>query len=238
MGLAYEYFTYNGKSSRDFDVCISGEGTFISPRRDVTSVAVPGRDGDLHIDNGRFSNIQFRYPAFIVQDFRHNFDAFKAYMSSQRGYQKLEDSYHPEYYRRAAYIEGLSAKMSPLNRAGSFDIVFDCDPRRFLKSGDKSRSMTNGQTIKNPTLYDAKPLIRVTGYGTLTVTTISVVIASGASYTDIDCENEEAYSGLTSRNAAITLSDGKFPVLRPGVNPITYSGNISGVTIIPHWWTV
>lgn len=235
MGVVYQYFTFNGKSSRDFEVWISGSGTFNAPRRDVESIAVPGRNGNLHIDNGRFDNIEITYPAFIVKAFRQNFDAFKAYMNAQSGYKVLRDSYHPEYYRKARFAGELQPEMTTLNREGTFDIVFDCDPRRFMISGEKLRQFT-GETIMNPTLFSSKPLIRVYGTGTLRVNDISVVISNADEYTDINSEIEEAYKGSVNCNGNITLTDGEFPVLKPGSNSISYTGN--RIDIAPNWWTV
>lgn len=235
MGVVYQYFTFNGKSSRDFEVWISGSGTFNAPRRDVESIAVPGRNGNLHIDNGRFDNIEITYPAFIVKAFRQNFDAFKAYMNAQSGYKVLRDSYHPEYYRKARFAGELQPEMTTLNREGTFDIVFDCDPRRFMISGEKLRQFT-GETIMNPTLFSSKPLIRVYGTGTLRVNDISVVISTADEYTDINSEIEEAYKGSVNCNGNITLTDGEFPVLKSGSNSISYTGN--RIDIAPNWWTV
>ena len=235
MGLAYEYLTFNGKSSRDFEVWISGTGTFDAPQRDVESVSVPGRNGNLHIDNERFENIQITYPAFIVGDFRRKFDAFKAYLLSQRGYGRLMDSYHPEIYRRAAYMGAIQPEMSALNRAGSFEVTFDCDPRRFLVKGEKLKLHT-ASTIKNPTKFPALPLIRAYGTGTLTVGSISVVINTADSYTDINSEIQEAYKGSTNCNNKITLTDGEFPVLEPGENNISFTGG--QLYIAPNFWTV
>ena len=236
MGTVYEYLTFNGKSSRDFEVWISGSGTFDAPERDVESISIPGRDGDLHIDNGRFKNIVITYPAFITKDFRHNFDGFKAYMLAQRGYKKLTDTYHPEYYRLAVYKNAITPKMSTLNRAGSFDVSFDCDPRRFLLTGEEVKTVTGSGQLRNPTMYEAKPLLRAYGTGTITINGIRIVITAANTYTDVDCEIEEAYKGSTNRNAYITLTDGAFPVLTSGLNSIAFTG--SRLEITPRWWTV
>lgn len=40
---------------------ISGYGTYGAPERDVEAVAVPGRNGDLIFDNGRFTNAEVYY---------------------------------------------------------------------------------------------------------------------------------------------------------------------------------
>ena len=237
MGLVYEYFTFNGKSSLDFEVMISGGGTFKAPDRDVESIAIPGRNGDLHIDNGRFSNIEVVYPAFIVKAFRKNFDAFKAFMLSQRGYKELADSYHPEYFRLASYKSAIEPKMTPRNLEGSFDIVFDCDPRRFLKTGQKTISANATSSVKNPTLFNALPKIRAYGTGTLTINGISITISTADVYTEIDCETQEAYKGSTSCNSNITLTDGAFPYLSPGLNSLSYTG-LTNFTITPRYWTV
>ena len=68
MGLnpsPFEYLTFNGKNSAEFGVWISGGGTYNAPARDVEMVSVPGRNGDISYDNGRFQNVAVTYPAFI-----------------------------------------------------------------------------------------------------------------------------------------------------------------------------
>lgn len=237
MGVVYEYFTFDGTSSRDYEVWISGNGTFDAPERDVENIPVPGRNGDLHIDNERFMNMSITYPAFITKDFKQNFDAFKAFLLSKRGYKRLEDSYNPECYRLATYRKSISPEMAPLNRAGSFEIIFDCDPRRFLKSGDRPVEFTADGPLRNPTLFDAKPLIRAYGTGYFIISGIRVNITLANAYTDIDCELQEAYKGSTNCNGNITLVNGEFPVLKSGSNAITLSG-LSRIEITPRWWTI
>lgn len=237
MGLIYEYFLYDGVSCEDFKVRISGGGTFDAPQRDVETIVVEGRNGDLHIDKGRFNNIEITYESFIFDDFEHNYPAFKAFLNSKRGYKRLEDSYHPEYYRKAIYRDKLTPTMSTRNVAGTFNITFDCDPRCFLKSGEEVMDVLNGDVIRNDTLYTAKPLIRAYGIGTISINGVAVVVTSADGYTDIDCELQEAYKGTTNCNGNITLNNGKFPELTPGLNTILYSG-FTSVEITPNWWTV
>lgn len=237
MGLVYEYLYFAGKSSEDFDCHISGVGTFKSPSRSVENVQVPGRNGDLHIDNGRYDNVTVTYPAFITQDFKKNFDALKAFLLSQMGYKRLSDSYHPGFYRRARFTGNIEPSMSALNRAGSFEISFDCDPRRFLTEGEKTLSFTAAGSFQNRTRFDALPLIRAYGTGIFTLNGTPVQIATADTYTDIDCELQEAYKGTTNCNGKIVLTSGEFPTLAPGANELALSG-ITRVEITPRWWTV
>ena len=233
--IPYEYLMFSGRSSEDFKAHISGSGTFISPTRDVESISVPGRNGDLHVDNGRFTNVSIIYPAFITEDFEKNYSAFKAFLCAQIGYKILADSYHPDHYRRAMFNGGISPEMATLNRAGSFELSFDCDPRLFLKSGDKVIRINGGGDIYNRTQFASKPIIRAYGTGTLTIGDVSIEIISADEYTDIDCELQEAYKDSINCNSNIELENGVFPELMPGLNEITYSGILD---IIPKWWTV
>lgn len=233
--IPYEYLMFSGRSSEDFEAHISGSGTFISPTRDVESISVPGRNGDLHVDNGRFTNVSIIYPAFITEDFDKNYSAFKAFLCAQIGYKILADSYHPDHYRRAMFNGGISPEMATLNRAGSFELSFDCDPRLFLKSGDKVIRINGAGEIYNRTQFASKPIIRAYGTGTLTIGAVSIEIISADEYTDIDCELQEAYKDSINCNSNIELENGVFPELMPGLNEITYSGILD---IIPKWWTV
>ena len=91
-----QHITVNGIDLADFGVYISGSGVYNAPERDVKSVSVPGRNGDLTLDNGRYKNIKIKYPAFVVDDFAQNIGGLRDFLASIRGYARLEDTYHPE----------------------------------------------------------------------------------------------------------------------------------------------
>lgn len=238
MGIrpVYEYFMFDGKSSRDFEVWISGDGTFKAPEKDVEIVSVPGRNGDLTIDHNRFFNIDITYPAFITKAFRQNFDAFKAYMLSKTGYKRLEDTYHPEYYRLAQVTKAIEPDMTALNRAGKFNITFNCDPRRFLKSGEKAITFESNGSLRNPTPFYARPLIRVYGTGYIRVGVGVIDILKVDEYVDIDCENQDAYKGNVNCNNNIHLWS-EFPRLIDGENAIVFEGPTK-IEVTPRWWTI
>lgn len=241
MGLnpsPFEYLTFNGKSSAEFGVWISGGGTYNAPARDVEMVSVPGRNGDISYDNGRFQNVAVTYPAFISRKFKHRIDDFRSWMCSHIGYQRLEDTYHPEEYRLAMYKSGLNVMTAPRNLAGSFDLVFECKPQRFLKSGELPMIFDAAGVIYNPTDYAAKPLIRCHGTsGTVTVGGVSVAVTGATSYVDIDCELMEVYEGSTSRNNTTTLTNGEFPEIAPGEAAVSFTG-FSSVEITPNWYMI
>lgn len=135
MGIKHS-LTFGGINTDDYGIWITGAGTFAAPERDVEYVSVPGRNGDLIIDNNRWRNIEIAYPANIPNGFDAKLSAFRSAICRLRGYQRLEDSYHMDEFRMASFAMGLQPEPIPGNRGGQFDIVFNCKPQRFLKSGE------------------------------------------------------------------------------------------------------
>lgn len=171
-GAIFKALTFNGESSRNYGVYITGEAVYNAPSRDVEMITIPGRNGSFPLDHGRFENIEVTYPAGVFADNEADFaDAisdFRNMLCSASGYCRLEDEYNPDEYRLAVYKSGLEVEPAAL-KAGEFDITFECKPQRYLKSGETPVTMTSGGTLTNPTRFESHPLIEVEGYGTLTV---------------------------------------------------------------------
>ena len=229
-------FIYNGRSSADFGLVLSGEDTWKKPLPDFERRQIPGRNGDLILSNKRYANVDIKYRVGIRRNFDSNFSAFMNFLLKEPGYHRLEDSYHMEYYRMAVLDKEVSPELSALNRSGSFDLVFSCKPQQYLKSGEKKQILEGSGTVYNPTSYDAKPLIRIYGSGVLLVGGEAVTISENDSYIDLDCEMEDAFRETLNMNAYVELASGDFPVLTPGNNTITFGSGITRAEIIPRWW--
>ncbi len=231
------YFVYGGKCSRDYGLYISGGGTFNAPERDVELVEVPGKNGNLVLDNGRFKNITVTYPAFIRHKFKSLSGAAREWLLHTPGYVRLEDSYNPENYRLARFGGSLDFDTRVLNRSGECNLSFDCKPQRFLTEGDFTIDVLGSIQLFNPTPFPALPLIRVYGAsGTLMVGDAIIQISDIPEYMDIDCELMNAYKGTVNCNSKINAP--RFPTLPAGKTGIAYDGNISHVQIKPRWWTI
>lgn len=231
------YFLYGKGCSRDYGLYISGSGTFNAPERDVETVEVPGRNGTLVIDHGRFKNITVTYPAFIRQKFQDLAQEARAWLLEDRGYVRLTDSYDVEHYRLARFSGPLDFDMQVLNRSGECNIVFDCKPQRFLILGDQMLLAERGTQLYNPTRFPSLPLIRAHGTsGTLFVGNTVVQIKQINGYVDLDCDTQNAYKGSVNCNTKVVLQE--FPQLPPGMCGINYEGMIEKVEIKPRWWTI
>lgn len=162
---------YGGVDSSEYGIYITGEAVYNAPERDVEFVEIPGRNGSIAMDKGRYNNITVTYPAGTFgktrEEFREALSEFRNAILSQKGYQRLEDSYHPEEYRLAVYTAGLEVSTAAQGQAGEFDLTFECKPQRFLTIGDYPIPVSDGDTIQNPTVFDSSPLLAVEGYGAL-----------------------------------------------------------------------
>ena len=227
------YLTYDGKNLRDYGVYVNGTYTFSSPERSIERVVIPGRSGTLTIDNQRYENIEVSYEAFIVRNFQDNIEGLRNWLGTAAGYRRLEETYHPDEYRMARFVSGLSVEATPLLREGRFTMVFDCMPQRFLKSGEQITEYSANGSIFNPTMQKAKPFLRVWGNGQLGIGSATLTISGTTDFTDIDCETMDAYYWATNRNSNIS---GTFPVLNPGENGIALGSGITKVGIQPRWW--
>ena len=229
---------FNNKSSADCRIQVAHPPGYAYPERDYTITHIPGRNGDIIQDNGCYKNVERTYEvSFDVpnEDFATYANAVSAWLHSTTGYARLEDSYEPNYYRMATYQESNIFE-NLYNQAGTATIVFECKPQRFLKTGDNTIAIQNSLTIMNPTGFEAYPLFKVTGTsGILTVNGNSITFSSIDDFVMLDCELQDAYKETTNKNSTVS---GTFPVLKPGSNTISWTGDISSVTMKPRWWTI
>lgn len=130
------YFEFDGVKSSDFGVFISGAQTMGAAGRDVDEIVVPGRNGNLTIDNGRFNAISHVYPALIAETAQQNLMGLRNALLSKRGHKRLSDTVHPDEFYRAYYEHGLEPELTANLRHSKLEIEFTRDPRRFLVSGD------------------------------------------------------------------------------------------------------
>lgn len=241
-------FIYNGMNSRDYGLRISGEDTWSRPQPDVRRIQVPGRNGDLIQLGNRYQNLDITYHCGIIKDLRTNFDAFNAALLSDPGYHRLEDSYHPEYFRMAVFESALEPDVKQKGIVGEVDIKFNCKPQLFLKSGEVAIPVSNNGTIYNPTPFNSLPKLifnfQASHHGgsiTINGVTISVQDPDTVDEIVIDCEKQDIYkrNNRMNMNNLFTLSSGEFFELKPGRNLIEFTGLYLGIlNIIPNWWIV
>ena len=228
---------FNGKSGDDFGVIVERYPSVIIPTRKNEKISIPGRSGDLLIQQDAFENVVQRYEIYVsAEQTRLTPITHKiAEWLCVKGYQRLEDSYWIDTFRLATFQGGLEIA-NVLGRFGRATIEFDCKPQRWYKFGDQFISITNGQTLLNPSPFTAKPLIETTGSGsgTLTVNDNTLTMTDTNNMT-IDCDSMQIYRSGISKSGTIT---GNFFELPEGESTILWTGGITGIRIKPRWWTI
>lgn len=208
-GAIYKALSFDGTSSRNYGVYITGEAVYNAPERDVEMITIPGRNGTFAMDKGRFENITVTYPASIAAtteaDYRQALSDFRNFLCSKKGYVRLSDDYNPDEYRMAVYKSGLEVTTAQL-RAGEFDIVFECKPQRFLTSGETAATVANNGTLTNPTAFDASPTLQVTGYGNITANGYGIELIN-ATVGAVTLADPTKYSPVTFSTALLASGD-------------------------------
>ena len=242
-------FWFNGQKSDDFGIIISKVPSLNRPKRKFEVYSVPGRNGSIIEQYDCFEDITIEYEIWFADEYYKIADAQKqaraitSWLYSASGYCRLEDDFEPEYFR-LAYFNGPMNIETELCRYGSTKIKFVCRPERFLKSGEEWLSFAkNGpRTLKNPTAFTAKPLVKITASG---AGQVSGIVGEGhfllaiTDYLYIDAETQDVYrQSAENKNNKFT---GTMPALLAGDNIINCSdltGTISKIEIQPRWWTI
>lgn len=194
---------FDGINSLDYGIYITGEAVFNSPQRSVEAVTVPGRNGDVLLDLGRYENIEVTYHAGVFgvdqSEFASKIRTFRNMLASKIGYKRITDTYNPTEYRLGSFIAPVDVTPTSMNRAGEFDIVFNCKPQRFLMDGESAIEVTDGQQLYNPTPFESQPLLAVYGHGDINLGGQSISIG------DVEIGDIQIYNGRTSGSSSFSF---------------------------------
>jgi len=236
--VAPNWFNYKGVSSLDNGIIIKSKQTHNGAGRDVTYQSIPGRSGDLIIDNNRFLNVLVSYTVEILENEAYSLPELtrkiKGWLLSDVGYFRLYDSYDSKYFRLAACTDELDIS-EDVYGIGNCTIAFNCKPFKYAFDGQNNIKLTESGTITNPEQYPSRPYIKITGNGdiTLSINNDSFVFSDVDEFIEIDSEIMNAFKGAIPQNNKMRTPF--FPSLEPGENNISWTGNVAGVEIIPRW---
>lgn len=233
-------FTFDGVTSTDFGLYISGYETFAAPKKVYKFINIPNRNGALLTSERRMENIEITYHCVINSTPKTNIRSLASFLLSRDGYCELSDTYNTTDYRKAVFEGPIEPEFDSLYNAAEFDLTFNCMPQRWLNSGKTTTTVTNSNTwyLTNPSRNAASPMLRVYGYGTLWFGSNSIQIddysAEGVSYVDIDCDIFDSYNGYVNLNKYVY----NYVTLPSGTTAIHSAGSITKYEITPRWWTV
>lgn len=238
-------FWIDGEAASDYGIIMREPPKIQSAERDVEQISIPGRHGDLQIDNGRYKNVPMAYICAMIPeygDFRRNALAVLRFLRSTGVYRRVEDTYYPGYYRIARISSGVSMD-SIAEQAGEFEIHWDCKPQRYTVTGDQVQILRTPDVLHNQYGFPALPIIKIYGKGDgfVTVGATRIPLTGMVDNIILDCDLQKAVRlrpDGTPEPADSHIYAPYFPVLRDGDNAISWTGGVDHVEITPRWWTL
>lgn len=126
-----------GVSLDQYGAVVNSSGIYEKPKRDYEMVHIPGRNGDLHIDNNSFKNVDVTYTVVFPangESFTERYNKLFNALMVQTGYLRIEDDFDVEHFRMGI-LSDISNIKTKSDANGICKIKLDCKPQRFLKSG-------------------------------------------------------------------------------------------------------
>ena len=170
---------FNGKNFTEFNAYYATSNFLDGAAKDVQSVSVVGRSGDLQLSNNRYKNLSLKIRVYVTRDMEASMRAMRNYLESVHGYARVEISDQPNEFRMAAFKE-MFAPDSYDSKVGVVDLTFDSMPQRFLKTGENWTTVSsssseisgNPVSISNPSgltaltglSVDIEPVQDLNGY--------------------------------------------------------------------------
>jgi len=173
---------FNGRPSTDFEMIVTEYPVLSRGVRRGDSYQIAGRNGTQIREDDTFENYTMTYKVTFPEDRGPSVTTAEIarWLLGSSGFCRLEDTFEPDFYRLARYAGPLNVSQL-LDKCGEAPLAFDCQPERFLKSGEKAVTLFESvdlvrdshgvsATIHNPMAFDATPLIRFTGTGSFVIT--------------------------------------------------------------------
>ena len=255
-------FKFGEHSTKDFDLVIQSPPTYNFPAKDVSVEHIPGRNGDLIIDNNCWQNTTRVYSVASVfkpgTDFVSNSERLIKWLTEYKGYHRLEDSYDPEVFRLAQFRNSGSL-VNYYDKATVLEVSFECKPQRYLKNGEKPISFNSSVAIlENPTGYPALPEINIknvlpsdnevllltvkneTEDKVTSIVSLNKIASATESYNVVlDSELQTVYSEDHDDISLFTnLNEMEFPVLYKGITKVSLDKYLENSNSIPQYNTL
>ena len=227
-----DYFIWNGVDCRNLGIHVSAQPPITIPQERSTQTNVPGRPGSLTTLEGEdvYDDLMLTAECFISDPAQ--IQAIATWLKGSGTVtfaNRLGGHYNARIANQIPFEKVLKG-----NPHCTFAVNFRCFPFWYQDGVSDITITASGSTITNPGSVYSEPVITVYGSGTITlmvgITIVELENISGNIV--VDSVVQEAYKGQTLMNDHMS---GDFPILRPGMNAISWNGNVTKVVIKPNW---
>lgn len=220
-------FTFNGVNCESLGMVVEKFPPRPFPKRKQTAYSVPGRSGDLIIDEDAFENVQQPYEVYVKGDSGNNMQQqlidIASWLMTPSGYCELTDTYDPTIKRQARFIGGMEF-LNSLNKYGKATAVFDCKPQRYPLT-PTVLTPTLGELVEETITIPAEagcpgyPLIEITDLGANTsfyikAGTLWITVparSGGIAKVLVDFETQSIYNVANGYPPSMTTVSGEWP---------------------------
>lgn len=203
------------------------------PARKGELIDVPGRNGKLFMDDGAYDRVLVSVRLMVPSG---EMDAVHGWLTGS-GLLRFGDDPSRAYNASVTKEFSVSNRFARL-RGQEFSVTFDCEPFRYVYPSPADVTIsTSGGTITNPGTVFSQPKLKITGSGDFTVVVNGYSI-DGRSITGgaiVDCELQETFTPDETQSLNGSFVMDEFPVLKPGTNAITWTGDVTKIEITPRW---
>lgn len=201
-------FRFDGKRSDSMGIQQQSPAYLSPPVPRVESTTIPGRSGDLIKWDGSYENRTAQIECFLLSGLvEKQISDIQSWLISCQDYKKLTFDDDPNHFILARPTIGIE-KQTRMSLLNPFTIEFDCKPQRYLIHGQREIDVTSSKTLKNPTKFNANPIIHIRGSGNVAVSyanaSLSVLNLSGDLY--YDTETDKAYNASGSLDKYVKAS--------------------------------
>ncbi len=229
-----DWFEWNGVRCTDYGIRVTELPPITLPSERISFVDVPGRSGSLTKTEGDDVYEDLLLTATCIVQNTERLDEIATYLKGDGRVSfanREEGFYHARIVNQIPFDVILRG-----NLHRRFAVNFRCKPFFYLDDSP-TYSLTRSTFLTNPGAVHSEPVITVYGSGDITLMVgMSIIELSGVNGSiTLDTPLMEAYSNGVSANCQMS---GDFPTLSTGATAISWTGNVSRVTVQPNWRTL
>ena len=228
-----DWFEWNGVRCTEYGIYVSEQPPITLPQERSTQTKIPGRPGSLTTLEGDdvYDDLTLTATCFIRDPER-----IPAIAGWLKGGGTVTFANRPGGFYHARIANQIPfEKILRGNPHCSFAVNFRCSPPFwYVSNPDEVTITTSSAVVVNPGSVYSEPIIRIYGSGDITLIVNDTFIELEGIEDGIVLNSviQEAYQGETLLNEKM---EGDFPVLKPGNNLISWSGDVSRLVIAPNW---
>ena len=227
-----DWFEWKGQRCTEYGIHVLTlpDLTFPAPR--VTFTDVPGRSGSLVTPEGEDVYDDMILSAECMVSELSRLNEIAAYL---KGGGHVTFANRPGGFYEAWIVNQIPfAKILRGHPHRRFSVNFRCKPFWYMANVQDIILTESGTIIYNPGSVFSEPAITIHGNGTivLMIGLRTVTLERVNDSMTVDTALREAYKGTTLMNEKM---NGDFPVLKPGLNAISWMGDVSRIVVTPNW---